>query len=163
GKCAAGQARRAGTTAVLDFLVQPALAFEAEETGVLLAHARLPATGGVGVADGDIALLPQRVVGQVMLLEIAPHVAVVPVGDRVDLPASVAPLQDRCAAAAARLHAAQAGEPGAGLQLGKRALPRFDLAQVVVLLDADQPLLPKPAMARFHPRAADQDRKSTRL
>src|SRR5690606_9092098 len=95
-----------------DVLVDPALALEAEEAGVLVLHARLPAAGGVEVADGDVALVPQRVVGQVVLLQVLPHVAVAPVGDRADLQAVAAPLQDRRVGAAGRLAAAQAGEPG---------------------------------------------------
>src|SRR5690606_33511227 len=139
-----------------DVLVDPALALEAEEAGVLVLHARLPALGGVEVADGDVALVPQRVVGKVVLLQVLPHVAVVPVGDRADLQAVAAPLQDRGVRAGGRLAAAQAGEPGAGTQFLQCAPHRLDLAQLVVVVQALHALLPQAPVTRFHPCAADQ-------
>jgi hypothetical protein len=73
--------------------VQAAPALEAEEAGVFLARAVAQSTGGVHVADGDVALLPQRVIGQVMAGQIAKHVTVGPVDQRMDLAAAVAPQQ----------------------------------------------------------------------
>ena len=44
----------------------------------------------VHVADRDVAVLPQRVIRQTMLLHVAPHVAIGPVDDRMEFPAAFA-------------------------------------------------------------------------
>ena len=66
-------------------LVQTALALEPAETSLLLGHAGLELRGAVPVADGHVALLPQRVVVEPVLGEVAMDRAVVPVEDGVNL------------------------------------------------------------------------------
>src|SRR3546814_5516459 len=82
-------------------------------------------------------------------------VAVRPVGQGVQLPASVAQLQEIDARARAGLAAAQPGDPGAHPEFLERALHGLDLAQAVVALQAVRAPLPQPAQAGFHPGDAD--------
>jgi LysR family transcriptional regulator, cys regulon transcriptional activator len=75
-------------------LMQPALPLQPEEARVLLAHAGEQGARGVHVADRDVALFPQRVVGQVRAGSGSADVAVAPVGDGVQLPAAVLALEE---------------------------------------------------------------------
>ena len=50
--------------------VQPALSFQAKEARFFLRHPRLPFPGGVGIPHRQIALIPQRVILQAVLLQI---------------------------------------------------------------------------------------------
>src|SRR5690606_22355027 len=133
----------------------PALALQAEEAGLLLGDVGGQGAGRVDVADGDIALLPQGVVGQPVAGQVPADVAVGPVGDGVQLPAVVLALQELDVGAGAALAAAQAGDPGAHAQLGQGALHRLDLAPAVVALLAFDVVFPDAAHARVHPGHAD--------
>src|SRR5688500_14046305 len=135
--------------------MQPAFALQAEEAGVLELHARLQRPGRVHVADRHVALVPQRVVGQAVSLQIVPDVTIGPVGDRMQFPAAVAQFQEVDAGARAGLIAAQAGDPGAYAQFVERALHGFHLAQPVVAIDAFDALFPESAHPRLHPGGAD--------
>ena len=66
-------------------VVQAALALEPEEAGLLGRHVGGERPGRVHVADRDVALLPERMVGQVVLGQVAVDVPVGPVDDRQDL------------------------------------------------------------------------------
>src|SRR3546814_1080125 len=100
--------------------------------------------GGVDVPDRDVAAVPQRVIRQAVLPEVVADVAVRPVGQGVQLPASVAQLQEIDARARAGLAAAQPGDPGAHPEFLERALHGLDLAQAVVALQAVRAPLPQP-------------------
>src|ERR1700710_1783255 len=107
--------------AALPLAVQAALGL------VLPGPASLAAGAGVrarGAADRLVAAVVQRVVGQVMLRDEAPDVAVAPVGQRIELPEAVrlVPLQLGSVGARRRLFAAQAGHPG--VEPAERALER---------------------------------------
>ena len=77
--------------------------------------------GAVRAADRRVALVVERVVGQVVLGDVAPHVLVRPVRERVELPALVLGVPGELGRAGARrrLVAAQAGDPG--VDVGERA------------------------------------------
>lgn len=62
--------------------MQPALALQPEEPCLFFRHARLPFAGGVRIAYRQIALLPQRMVFQTVLLQILVNRAVIPVDNR---------------------------------------------------------------------------------
>src|SRR3546814_12666574 len=96
---------------------------EAEEPRVFLAHARFPLPGGVDVPDRDVAAVPQRVIRQAVLPEVVADVAVRPVGQGVQLPASVAQLQETDARARAGMARAQPGPSGSPPQFPEPALP----------------------------------------
>src|SRR5690606_16699412 len=91
------------------FKMQPALPLQPEEAGLLNPDVGGEGAGGVHVADRDIALVPQGVVGQAVAAEVLADVAVGPVGDGVQLPAAVLALEEVDVGAAAGLAAAQAG------------------------------------------------------
>ncbi len=131
--------------------MQAALALEAEESGLLLAHAGLPPGGGVHVAHREVTLLPQGVVGEVELFEVVVHILVAPVDHRQKLEAAALDGQYRQLATAARLLAAQPREPGAGTQLLQGALHGFDLVELVVAGDPFHSLLPQLAITRLLP------------
>src|SRR2546423_3453865 len=78
--------------------------------------------GAGNAADRAIARLVQRVVRNLVDLDVGPDALLVPVGERVDLPDAVAvrPLQLRRRRAARRLVSADAGDP---------ALIRFECLQ----------------------------------
>src|SRR5690348_11988472 len=94
--------------------MQATLPHDPREARVFLAHALFPALRAVRVADADVAVVPQRVVRQVVGLQVLPDVAVAPVGERMDLPAAVAQFEEVDLFARACLGAADTGEPGAG-------------------------------------------------
>ena len=68
-------------------LVQPALAQQSEEAQLLDALHIREAARRVHVADRDVTLLPQGVIGQVVTDEILMDVAIAPVDDRMNLEA----------------------------------------------------------------------------
>src|SRR5690606_11766451 len=74
--------------------MQPTLPLQSKKAGLLDTDLRGQGAGRVDVADGNVALLPQRVVGESVAAEILADVAVGPVGDRVQLPAFVLALQE---------------------------------------------------------------------
>ena len=93
--------------------------------------AALAAAAGLGArraADRGVALVVQRVVGQVALVDARPEVALGPVGERVVLPhrALVVELDELRVGARGGLLAADAGDPRVGA--GQRALERGDLS-----------------------------------
>ena len=135
--------------------MQPALAAQPEEAGLRGVHPRAQRRGGVDIAHRDIALLDQRVFRQVMQQHVGAHIDVGPVGDGVELEASVLHLQHLDAAAAAGLATPQAGVPAAHLQFAQRPLHRLDLAQLVVAAQAVAAGFPQAAEARLHPGDAD--------
>src|SRR5688572_4117097 len=112
--------------------MQPALTLQAEKTRVLLVHSGLQRSRGVDVADRHVTLVPERVVGQVVLLQVLPDFAIAPVGNRMQLPAAVAQFEEIDVGARTRLAATQSGDPGPHAQLIERALHGFDLAHAVV-------------------------------
>src|SRR5688500_16237129 len=116
-------AQRASSRLVLfaPLLMQSALALEPEEPRVLVVHARFEPVRRVHVADRNVAFVPQRVIGKIVFLQVGPHVAVAPVGEWVQLPATVMQLQERRVGTAARLRTADTGNPGARTQLAQRA------------------------------------------
>src|SRR4051812_25036485 len=81
-----------GSTARLSLAVQAALGLVLPGPAALAARARVRARRA---SDRLVALVVERVVGQVVLRDEAPHVAVGPVGQRVDLPQAMGlvPLQ----------------------------------------------------------------------
>ena len=80
--------------------MQPALALQAEEAGFFSSVDGMNRFGGVYITDRDVALFPEWVIGQVVILQIAVNVAVRPVGDRMYLPAFALGFQKRHVAAA---------------------------------------------------------------
>ena len=94
--------------------------------------AALAAVAGLGAgraADRRVALVVQRVVGQVALVDAPPEVALGPVGERVVLPhrALLVALDELRVGARGGLLAADAGDPRVGAR--QRALERGDLAR----------------------------------
>src|SRR3954447_1917325 len=87
-----------------------------------------PGLGAVRAADGLVPLVVQRVVGKVVLGDVAPHVLVGPVGQRRGLPLLVldVPAELRSVRPQRRLVAAQAGDPRVDALEGARQ--RLDLA-----------------------------------
>ena len=104
--------------------VQPALDLVGPRPAALAAAAGL---GAGRAADRGVALVVQRVVGQVALVDALPEVALGPVGERVVLPhrALVVELDELRVGARGGLLAADAGDPGVGAL--QRALERRDL------------------------------------
>lgn len=109
----------------------------------------------MGVADREVALLPEWVVGQVVLLEVVEDVFVAPVDDRQELEAAALDAEHRQLATAAGLLPAQAGEPGLGPQLTQGAVHRLHLVELVVAGDPLNPLLPQETKSRLLPGRAE--------
>src|SRR5699024_4368959 len=63
--------------------MQPALALDAEETGVLGTHSRLPRLRGVGVANRHITSFTHRVVRQIATQHLPADVFPAPVAQRM--------------------------------------------------------------------------------
>src|SRR6266536_342737 len=85
-------------------------------------------------ADRAVAGLVQRVVGNLVDLDVGPDPLLVPVGERMNLPDTVAlrPLQLRRALAARRLVSADARDPGlVGLERRQQRLALADVAAAV--------------------------------
>src|SRR2546423_6180339 len=104
---------------------------------VLPRPAALAAGAGVRArraADRLVAAVVQRGVGQVVLRDEPPHVAVAPVGERIELPQAVrlVPLQLGGVGARRRLFAAKAGHPG--IEPAERALERGHLLDGAAVL-----------------------------
>src|SRR3984957_15874981 len=99
-------------------IVKPALALYSEEAGLLRRHVGRERPRGVHVPDGHVSPLPKRMVGEVVLGQVAVHVAVRPVDDRQDLCPPVLAADDRKVLPRARLRAPEPREPRA------RAAPR---------------------------------------
>src|SRR6185436_19673726 len=77
-RCAASSSAR---------LVDPALGlFEARPAAVARAAALLDRFGAVGAADRRVAAIVERVVREVVLMDVVPDVALGPVRKRVELP-----------------------------------------------------------------------------
>src|SRR5690606_30012016 len=123
-------------------LVDPALALQAEEAGLLDRVDLVDRPRAVHVADGEIALLPQRVIRQPVLLQVEVHVAIAPVRDRVHLPAAAGPVEERDRRPARALLAPKAREPGVDAELAQRAPHRLDLRLLVVRVQALEALIP---------------------
>src|SRR5207342_3206933 len=104
--------------------VQPALGPVAVGPAALAAGAR---ERRVRVADRRVALVVQRVHGEVALTDVGPDACVVPVGERVRLPQLVrgVPTELRRVRASLRLLAADAGDPA--VEVSERADERLDL------------------------------------
>src|SRR4249919_3201599 len=136
----------APTAAALRVQVYSALALETEKARVFLAQTRLPARSRLPIANRHITFVPERVIGQVVLLQIAADVAVGPVDQRMQLPAPVLQLQHRQTRPAFRLAAAQSGEPGAHAELVQRAPHRLDLVAPIVFVKAGDAALPGAAV-----------------
>src|SRR5881392_2105060 len=96
-----------------------------------------PGTGDA--ADRPVAGLVQRVVRDLVDLDVGPDALLVPVGERVELPDVVAvrPLQLRGPGAARRLVAADPGDPGV-VRL-ERLEQRLDLADVAAAVGVGLP------------------------
>src|SRR5229473_1705686 len=104
---------------------------------VLPCPAALAAGAGVRArraADRLVAAVVQRVVGQVVLRDEAPYVAVAPVGQRVELPQAVGlvPFELGGVRAGGRLLTPQAGDPR--VQVAERALQRGHLLHRAAVL-----------------------------
>src|SRR5262245_61275595 len=86
---------------------------------LLLVRGDRPGAGNA--ADRTVARLVERVVGNLVHLDVGPDALLVPVRERVHLPDAVAlgPLHLRRLRAARRLVAADAGDPG-GVRLERR-------------------------------------------
>src|SRR3954469_7370326 len=95
---------------------------------LLLVGRGRPGTGDA--ADRAVTGLVQRVVRNLVDLDVGPDALLVPVGERVELPDAVAfgPLQLRRGRTAGRLLAADAGDPG--FVRTKCLQQRLDLADV---------------------------------
>ena len=95
--------------------------------------------GAGDAADRAVAGLVQRVVGDLVDVDVGPDALLVPVGERVQLPDAVAlrPLDLRRAGAARRLVAADAGDPGV-VRL-ERADERLDLADLAAAVGVALP------------------------
>jgi hypothetical protein len=89
-----------------------------------------------------------------MASQVHPDVAVAPVDQRVQLPAARAQFEYLGVFARAGLAAAQAGKPGACVEIIQGALEWFHLVQAIVLAKTFEALFPQFAVAGFHPRAA---------
>ena len=130
--------------------MEAALALQAEEAGFFFRLHRMEGLRGVDVAHRDIALFPERVVGQVILLQVAEYIPVGPVGDRVDFPPLAADytlridvgIQEGHSRAACRLGPAQAGKPAAHVEFPQGALHGLHFVLAIVGFDASQTLLP---------------------
>src|SRR5207244_2877852 len=115
-------------------LVQPALLagallFPPPAAGALVLAGLHRARARIAT-DRRIAAIVQRVVGNIVLVQVVPHVFRAPVGERAELPQAVDGIERRFfqAGARVRLLAPEAGDPGALAREG--ALERFDLAHV---------------------------------
>ena len=103
------------------------------------------------IADRDIALLPQRVIGQIEFLQVVVNVLVAPVDDRQKLEQAVLQPQHLELAAGVGLTAAQAGKPGPRLQVTQGTLHRLHLVELVVAADTLYSLLPQLAVTGLLP------------
>ncbi len=113
-------------------------------------------------ADADVAAPVQRVDGDVVLAQVAPHLALGPVGQRVDLDQAEAlvPLDLARLRAGRRLVAADGGDPGR--EPAQLALERRQLAQGAAAIGVALPQ-PRPVLRRLlgqvllRPHGADDE------
>src|SRR5436305_757410 len=96
-------------------------------------------SGAGDAPDRAVAGLVQRVVGNLVDLDVRPNALLVPVGERVELPDAVAlrPLKLRRRRAARRLVAADAGDPA--LVRAERLEQRLDLTDVATAIGVRLP------------------------
>ena len=110
-------------------LVDPALGlFETRPAAGARRAARPDRLGAVGAADRGVALIVQRVVREVVLMDVVPDVALGPVRERVQLPEpeALVPAELRGLGATAGVLAADAGDPAVDGR--ERPAHRLDLA-----------------------------------
>ena len=110
------------------------------------------------VADTHIALFPERMVRQIVLVQIFADLAVGPFDDRVQFEHAVLALEHRQIFASRRMFAAQTGDPQIGTEFAQRAIHRLDLVDAPVFLESLDTLLPKFAIDGLLPRRRDQRR-----
>ncbi len=67
--------------------MQATLSFDSEKAKLLFFADLVNRARGVVVANADVTVLPQRVVGQIVLCKVTMHVPITPVRDRMNLPA----------------------------------------------------------------------------
>src|SRR5580658_1461539 len=108
-------------------LVEAAFPLQPEKPGLLGREIGGEGTRRMCVSNRDIALVPERMVGQVVLFQVAMNVAVAPVDDGQNLVASVLHADDRKLLAGARLRMAKSGQPGTRVQLLQGSFHRLDL------------------------------------
>ena len=65
--------------------MEAAFAFQSKKSRVFFLHPFFPFFRGVRVTDGKIALIPQRVIAQAVILQITEDLTVIPVDDRQEL------------------------------------------------------------------------------
>ena len=135
--------------------VEAALALEAEEAGLFLGHVAGEGAGGVDIADGDVTLFPQGMVGEVKLGEVLVDHPIIPVDNGVNLDHAVLHLKDAEFRAGLGLLAAQPGDPGAGAEFADGALHGFDFVELVILLNAFDAMFPLLAIPGFLPGGAE--------
>src|SRR4051812_34224735 len=97
--------------------------------------------GAVGAADRLVAAVVQRVVRKLVLEDVAPHLRLAPVRERVGLPETVAFVERELRREAARLRllAPQAGDPA--VHVGQRAPKRRYLADAAARVGVRLPQL----------------------
>src|SRR5918994_4263295 len=105
----------------------------------VLADGRLP--GAVGAADRRVALVVQRVVGDVVLVDVGPDLLLRPIGEWVQLPEPEAPVPAELRRPSARLgvRAANAGDPQ--IDGGEGGAHRLDLADSAARIGVSSPEL----------------------
>src|SRR5439155_17780642 len=106
------------------FLVEAAFALESEETRLLGREISGERTAGVRIADRDVTFFPEGMIRQAVFLEIAVHIAICPVDDRMDFQATVLAADNIKLLARTGLGATKTGEPRARAEFGEGALHR---------------------------------------
>ena len=130
-------------------LVQAAFPFEPAKAGLFFAHTFSQLFCAVPVADGNVALIPERMVGQVVLLQVVIDLPIAPVEDGIDLPNLVLLFEEGPFLPRTGLLPTQTGEPCGGPELGDRTVHRLDFIHLVVALQTVQSLFPEPPMEGF--------------
>src|SRR4051812_40572017 len=93
------------------WFVKTAFAFEAKETGLLRRQFGGERTRRVRIADGNIALIPKRMIREAVFRQITMNVAIAPFDDRMNFGAAVLASDDVEGLARRRLGTTQTGEP----------------------------------------------------
>ena len=130
--------------------------YHPETAPELLRHAVGELVRRVPVADRRIALLPERVVRQLVARQVVVDVLVVPVDDRVDLQIAVLHPEHVQMPSRRGLRAPEPDDPRDRVELVEGTLHRLDLVHLVVRRDAVEPMLPALAEARLLPRGAER-------
>src|SRR5271169_4766943 len=104
------------------------------------------------VADREIPLLPQRVVGKLMFVQVLTYIAIGPIKERMHLVTPALEFDGFDPGPSLRLCPAETGEPRRRRHLAKCPLQRLLLIDAIVLLDAIEALIPKSTEARLLPR-----------